>query len=406
MMKSRSAFRWLGILGAGLLVNMSLAACGPEESLETADTAKATFDWGGDCDGGSGAFSQTIAYRATVEVGEIPAGKRNVRIELSSSEDVDIQLYDKATGHAIIAWPYGDLNGAGLETAEYRGVAYSYSGYNGVDGDWGHEFIEILGDTNRELVMKAYGYAAGTATVDYEWGVGVGELCGGTTNPPLQPCADGLYCKSDSLSLSQPGQCHTDDWCLNDELAFHHCGSTLDTPRTPGAWSCVEFQCQWRPLSECELKGGICTHFMDPCPEGTYSESPMGCPLGRSGQCCLPFGEEIELSRADDGATVELQKNDVLVLELDRGPVHPCYGGEWQESSIDGGAVLDLLDHEVVPNPDCLGVGCYHEMDRFRFVARDTGSPEELDFSIDQGDAPDWCENEKIGTFRLHVVVP
>jgi len=357
---------------------------------------------------GSGTFGQYVPYRNYVDVGAIPAGKANIAIELEeqSGRDVDVQLIDAENGHEIIAWPNGDLNGASEETLTYRDMTITYSGYNGIGGNWGHERIEITGTTTVELTMKAYGYAAGNATVTYEWGIGAGLACGGTTNPPLPPCADGLTCKLPSLSLSMPGECHTDSWCLNDEMAFHHCGATLETPRTPGVWTCFEFQCQWRELSECETKGGTCTHFMDECPDGTYGESPMGCPLGRSGQCCLPFGDEITVTRADDGTTLDVNRNDVVIMDLDRGPVTACYGGPWDETSIDGGGVLDLLSHEVVPNPDCPGIGCYHDMDRFRFVARDTGSPESFDFAIDQGDAPSSCENEKIGTFRLHVVMP
>jgi len=531
---SKNIVRGLCLLGAGLLLGLSSAACGPEESMETSGEAKASFEWGGNCESGTGSFAQSIPYRDTSDVGEIPTGKRGVRINLEGAVDVDVQLYDKATGTAIIAWPNGLLSGASEESTTYQGLSYRYSGYNGVDGALGHEFIEILGDTNRELVMRAYGYAAGqaavtyeweavptcnekgsgsfqqavpyrelvdvgtipagkaniiieleaaygrdvdiqlidaengheiiawpsgdlngasqesltyrdmvitysgyngiggnwghesieirgtttvdltmmaygyaagTANVDYVWGLGAGALCEGTTNPPLPPCQEGLTCKRLTLSLSQPGQCHTDNWCLNADMAFHHCG-TMETPSTPGVWTCFEFQCQWRELSECETKGGVCTHWQDECPSGTYSESPMGCPMGRSGQCCLPFGAEIPLTRADDGTTISVDRNDMLVMDLDRGPVTACFGGHWQVNSLETGGVLRFISHEVVNNPDCAGIGCYHEMDRFRFVARDTGSPESFDFYIDQGDAPSSCENDKIGTFSLSIAMP
>lgn len=45
----------------------------------------------------------------------------------------------------------------------------TYSGYNGVDGKKGHEFIEVEGTTPTILTMKAFGYQAGYATVNYSW---------------------------------------------------------------------------------------------------------------------------------------------------------------------------------------------------------------------------------------------
>jgi hypothetical protein len=113
-----------------------------------------------------------------LDVGEIPPSKNNVEISLDSVEDVDIQLIDKETGHEIIAWPNGDLNGASEECTTYEGVQYCYSGYNGdcstssngTNGcSYGKEWIRVTGATNRQLVMKAFGYAAGEASVDYSW---------------------------------------------------------------------------------------------------------------------------------------------------------------------------------------------------------------------------------------------
>ena len=127
------------------------------------------FDWGSACDDGSGEFQQPITQGAVVEVGEIPPNKANVRIALVSPEDVDIQLIDKVSGTEIIAWPRGMLNGPIEECTTYESVEYCYSGYNGTNGNRGHEWIEVRGVTNRQLVMKAYGYRAGDATVTYSW---------------------------------------------------------------------------------------------------------------------------------------------------------------------------------------------------------------------------------------------
>ena len=157
----------LGI-GAG---SMLLAGCGLDEDSPELGTGAAAigFDWGSDCSAGSGEFTDSIPYRSTTTIGDIPIGKRNVAILLDSDVDVDVQLLEKATGKQIIAWPSGLLSGAGRACTEYKGVEYCYSGYNGIDGRLGKESIEVNGDTNTELVMRAYGYVAGDARVTYEW---------------------------------------------------------------------------------------------------------------------------------------------------------------------------------------------------------------------------------------------
>ena len=133
--------------------------------------SQAGFDWGGsggNCSG-SGNFQQQIKNYDTVEVGEIPAGKEGVYIKLISSEDVDIQLYDQVTGDKIIVWPDGILNKSYKQTTDYKGISIEWSGYNGDGKNYGHEYIKISGITNRTLVMKAFGYQAGFADVDYSW---------------------------------------------------------------------------------------------------------------------------------------------------------------------------------------------------------------------------------------------
>ena len=127
------------------------------------------FDWGSDCSSGADSFNQYIAHQAIVTVGTIPAGKRDVRIELDSTEDVDIQIIDAQTGTQIVAWPDGLLRGPSIEAATYAGVTYRYSGYNGDGVNLGNEWIAISGDTNRPLIMRAFGYAAGQALINYAW---------------------------------------------------------------------------------------------------------------------------------------------------------------------------------------------------------------------------------------------
>ena len=124
-----------------------------------------------DCvDAGCGDFEQLIQSKAVVDVGKIPAGKQSVKIYLYSAVDVDVQLHDTASGKEIIAWPNGLLNGGTQGCVTHEGLEYCYSGYNGAGGKLGNEYILVKGVTNREVTMKAFGYASGSAIIEYGWG--------------------------------------------------------------------------------------------------------------------------------------------------------------------------------------------------------------------------------------------
>ncbi len=155
-------------LGVGVLTTAACVA-GEQDTSVSQTTQASTFDWGSDCSSGSGQFTDSIPLQQTKTIGEIPANKRNVTILLDANADVDVQLVDKLTGDEIIAWPSGLLNGDSFACATYKDVEYCYSGYNGLDGNWGKEQIEIRGNSNRTLVMKAFGYQAGDADVTYAW---------------------------------------------------------------------------------------------------------------------------------------------------------------------------------------------------------------------------------------------
>ena len=145
------------------ILSLALAAMIPASAF-------AGFDWGGNgaCDG-SGSFQQQISQGGVATVGDIPVGKEGVYIKLLSDEDVDIQLFDSESGAKLVEWPDGTLNGATSESMSHYGMSIEYSGYNGDGTGLGHEYIKITGATSRLLTMKAYGYAAGYATVDYSW---------------------------------------------------------------------------------------------------------------------------------------------------------------------------------------------------------------------------------------------
>lgn len=193
---------------------------------------------------GEGSFAQWIALDAVTTVGQIPAGKVAVEVELQApaGADVDIQLIDDISGEALVAWPDGQLNGAGEQSLDWYGMTITWSGYNGIDGDWGHEMIEISGATTRPLTMRAYGYQAGQAAVDYEWGDGVGATCMGIA--ALQ-CDDGLYCKAMQVGVADgAGSCHTELWCGGQESAEADCANVMH-PMIPGFFSCEDYRCAW-----------------------------------------------------------------------------------------------------------------------------------------------------------------
>ncbi|EDN68055.1 secreted protein [Beggiatoa sp. PS] len=138
-----------------------------------ASNSFASFDWGTGCEGGSGTFQQYIQAwnndpENAVTVGTIPEGMKNVSISLKSDKDVDIRIYD-ANGTPIVHWPNGLLWDYNPQSTFYNNVTIEYSGYHGDGTNLGYEYIKATGTTQNAFIMKAFGYEAGYATVDYSW---------------------------------------------------------------------------------------------------------------------------------------------------------------------------------------------------------------------------------------------
>ena len=146
--------------------------------------ASASFNWGDGCQGGNGTFTVNLTQAGQlVNVGAIPAGKYNVKVFLSASADVDVQIFDAEDtttfpqGKAVVAWcanaktcnigKLGSDEGAG--TANYKSMRIGYSGYGGINGKPGKEYITIEGKATTTLHMKAFAFEAGLAVVDYSW---------------------------------------------------------------------------------------------------------------------------------------------------------------------------------------------------------------------------------------------
>merc|ERR1711977_627537 len=82
---------------------------------------------------------------------------------------------------AIVAWncashnkihktPTKCLDTSYKKSIKYAGATIEYSGYNGQNGNLGHEYVKIKGKSAEPLTIQAYAYRAGTAKVDYGWG--------------------------------------------------------------------------------------------------------------------------------------------------------------------------------------------------------------------------------------------
>jgi hypothetical protein len=109
----------------------------------------------------TGSFEKTVnEVKGVATLGDIPAGVKDLYIELSTTgDDLDIQLFDTANNNTVIVgYELGAITGLGdksiEDSADYGACTYAYSGYNGVGGDFGNEWIRITCTTDRVLTMK------------------------------------------------------------------------------------------------------------------------------------------------------------------------------------------------------------------------------------------------------------
>merc|ERR1712093_874597 len=115
------------------------------------------------------------------KVGIIPANQNNVEVTLKTKKDVDLEVWGPQGKIAIVAWncashnkihktPTKCLDTSYKRSIKYAGATIEYSGYNGQNGNLGHEYVKIKGKSAEALTIQAYAYRAGTAKVDYSWG--------------------------------------------------------------------------------------------------------------------------------------------------------------------------------------------------------------------------------------------
>merc|ERR1711977_701826 len=133
------------------------------------------------CKGGKGKFQKKLKRGKRAKVGIIPANQNNVKVTLKTKKDVDLEVWGPQGKIAIVAWdcanhnkihktPTKCLDTSYKKSIKYAGAIIEYSGYNGQNGNLGHEYIKIKGKSAEPLTIQAYAYRAGTAKVDYSWG--------------------------------------------------------------------------------------------------------------------------------------------------------------------------------------------------------------------------------------------
>merc|ERR1711959_188212 len=134
------------------------------------------------CKGGCGKFKKTMQQDARATVGLIPAGQNNVKVQLSSTHDLDVELWGEFGKIALVAWrckymnrkvhktPTNCLDSATKASLQYAGGKITYSGWVGTDGKMGNEYIHITGKLKVPVMVRAYGYVKGNAAVTYSWG--------------------------------------------------------------------------------------------------------------------------------------------------------------------------------------------------------------------------------------------
>merc|ERR1711990_1381672 len=133
------------------------------------------------CKGGKGNFEKKLKRGKRAKVGIIPANQNNVEVTLKTKKDVDLEVWGPQGKIAIVAWdcanhnkihktPTKCLDTSYKKSIKYAGATIEYSGYNGQNGNLGHEYVKIKGKSAEPLTIQAYAYRAGTAKVDYSWG--------------------------------------------------------------------------------------------------------------------------------------------------------------------------------------------------------------------------------------------
>ena len=189
-------------------------------------------------------FNQEMAKDNLALVGTIPTGKENVEVKLTSDKDLDIEIYhgDKV----IVAYQckqktphFENCLASGVEASvDYEGMTIQYSGWNGVDGKKGHEFVKIEGKLTQPLTIKAFAFEAGTATVNYSWGPKA-DTAPATPATPVAPCVQAGNWNSGSSYCPEASLCKTPE----DAAATGACPMDANGVALPNCYNCCYANC-------------------------------------------------------------------------------------------------------------------------------------------------------------------
>jgi len=143
-------------------------------------TPEEDFNFDGEL--GASSFNVYLQEGETATVGTIPSGVSNIFIQLDAGLiDVDLEIWEETEeGSQIPVLVYGNSESSQGDsefqsTWSYNGLQFTYSGWTGVNDQYGKEWITIEGTTNKEYTIKVKNYDVDTnAKVDYSWG-NIGE---------------------------------------------------------------------------------------------------------------------------------------------------------------------------------------------------------------------------------------
>ena len=112
-------------------------------------------------------FVGTLAEGVRAYICTIPGGATELDISMSTAAppgaDMDLEFYK---GPTFVIGEGGQIDSASPGTFSYAGDTFGYSGWSGVGGDPGEEYITSLGPLTQSYDLKVYAYEAGTYTVD------------------------------------------------------------------------------------------------------------------------------------------------------------------------------------------------------------------------------------------------
>ena len=111
-------------------------------------------------------FPGTLTEGASDYIWTIPGGATELEIYLSTSAspgpDQDLELYD---GAIFVIGEGGQIDSEGPGTFGYEDDTFDYSGYLGVGGDPGAEYITSLGPLTQPYDLMVFGYEPGSYSV-------------------------------------------------------------------------------------------------------------------------------------------------------------------------------------------------------------------------------------------------